>query len=171
MQINDLYYNKYLKYKTKYLYFKNQLGCGNGPGPGPGPEPTFDTVGFELITDEQLKNITSLTIIITETPTMLTLSFKIPTRREIPIELVGDYKIIIYNILYNILYNLNSIMPEDKKVIVPQYVEELDININFTFNNLRKDEISNLKKILIKMKNWTDYFRLVKIMPKTIIRF
>ena len=52
MQINDLYYNKYLKYKTKYLDLLNQLGGGPGPDPDPDPDPkpTFDRDDFELIT-------------------------------------------------------------------------------------------------------------------------
>lgn len=85
------------------------------------------------------------------------LSFKIPTQREIPIELVGDYK----KFIYDTLLDLNTLIPEDKNVFIPPY-EEIDINKTFTFNNLTKDEIYLLKTNLIQMKNQFNYFRLVK---------
>ena len=53
MQINDLYYNKYLKYKNKYFNLKNYFGGGPDPVPVPDIETTFDRDGFELITVEE----------------------------------------------------------------------------------------------------------------------
>ena len=87
---------------------------------------------------------------------MLTLSFKIPT--QTPIERVYDYK----RYINSTLLFLNSEIPKNKKVNIPPY-EEINIDNNFIFNILTKDEISNLKKNLIKIKTQTDYFRLVKI--------
>lgn len=81
------------------------------------------------------------------------LSFKIPI--QISTELKGEYKTII-NLT---LRDLNNLIPENKQIIVT----DLNINNIFTFNNLTIDEISVLKKNLIKNKNMTDNFRLVKI--------
>ena len=38
MPVNNLYYNKYIKYKNKYLNLQNQIG-GSPPEPQPPPPP------------------------------------------------------------------------------------------------------------------------------------
>ena len=48
MQVKDLYYKKYLKYKNKYLNLRNLIG---------GAHPPYDNNGLFLVDNDELKNL------------------------------------------------------------------------------------------------------------------